>query len=87
MNVISFDIEKFTLTKRPKPTNFCFATTAKTTTTTVDIKRTAIASNMRWPNHKPTGLFNPFENCMAWTDERRSFDTYKVKKAGYTAYE
>lgn len=54
---------------------------------TVEIKMTGIASNMRWPNHRPTGLFNPFENCMAWTDERRSFDTYKVKKAGYTAYE
>lgn len=42
-------------------------------------------SNIRCPNQRPAGFDRPLENCIAWTDDRRSCATYSVKKAGKTA--
>lgn len=45
-----------------------------------------ILSNNRWPSHRPIGFVNPFENCMAWIEVRRSIETYNAKNAGNTPY-
>ena len=42
-------------------------------------------SNIRCPNQRPAGFDRPLENCIAWTEDRRSCATYSVKKAGKTA--
>jgi len=46
---------------------------------------TTIESNMKCPSHNPSGFDNPFESCIASTEEWRSFATYRAKNAGKIA--
>lgn len=63
-----------TRTRNPGPWNL-FETVEKTVTMTVAMKTVNRESNIRWPNHNPTGFARPFDNCMACTDDLRSRDT------------
>lgn len=62
------------LTKKPSPWNL-FAAVANTMMIIVAMMTEHMVSNIRWPNHKPTGFPRPFDICIAWTDERRSRET------------
>ena len=69
------------LTRNPSPWNRVDVA-AKTITRIVAATVAMIESNMRCPSQRPAGFDSPFENCIACTEDLRSWATYSVKNAG-----
>ena len=52
-----------------------FVTVEKIMMMTVAVKIVNSESNIKCPNHNPTGLARPFDSCIACTDALLSCDT------------
>lgn len=70
----AFQQRKKKHTKKPKPWNW-LETVANMMMMIDESKMDHMTSNMRCPSHRPIGFDKPLDNCMACTDDRRSFVT------------